>query len=961
MVTKSQPSLYSQFHRAASAEWAALAARAGILRPGRMAPAGKAASAEWAPLMETCLDALSNISIVVMVVVAAILAGWYLAGKPPIAEFCNSKKDTWVYDVCALLGLVEAPTCKRIGGLGIGVMSDFDGVNGKACTEILELGAGESCDVKCKAGYVFKKGAFQCPGEPATGTDVTRGLTCTPSLPPDLSHCAEDPERATANPESCFPNYVRTEAGIGRGCWEDEMICFNERHTYSPDTTANFDEISSCTASHSTPASAPSRLSPDASDDTCPDAESEVTEKCEQDSAANAATCDAASDFSTSHGTTVRTAAEAGCDAEGCVYTPYVPPCADGCTLALEYKRDIIGGLNGCGDLTSCPPLRRQDGRQWNIDDITYFKVFDVSDGGKQVEYQIRCGTGPGEACAVNDACAAVDLSVANPEAACATAGVCEYVAADGTTAQQCISPGYSTANIEDKRINFWSWQQLEWNKVLEARADTRSRLQTQNTNILTDIKCRVGDEGYHQCPVGTSTETHRRHITEADNIDAEVIGTCSAPAGSDAALIQACDEVVLTATSPSADCTDVAITGVSCVYTPPRIVMPAPEADMDDHLAALRAALPCCLKKVDGEGIAADGPFDGRPFCGVNRSLWNTIHGDGEFCPTSLLHVVSGDIVGGGCPVGAFESYFCTGLTESECESDTSIGDTSRGAPTCIPDPTWSGPAPDCDSAFPTSDGGGGTCHKADGSTADGCLYSGSACEWFDLEDCDTSTTDPYEGCNIATCTGPDDPYPDCLIPGSSEPAPEPSPEPSPATGAAPGVQQNMWWAVTSVDRSLWEGGHHPWSRTRCYGDAAPSFATALVEAAAVLGAANPFPDSVGECCAVGTPTINSAGLMVADSFTTSEFAELSLPEGSDREELGPSINTPYTKLDYCWTYGGAGDGGSRRSLSTHGASYCIRNPDDSDCPETRKDVCEGTATEVDGNRERGRCFWKE
>lgn len=959
MVTKSQPSPLSQFHRAV------------VVAPAR---AAARASAEWAPSMETCLDALSKISIVVMVVVAAILAGWYLAGKPPIAEFCNSKKGTWVYDVCALLGLVEAPTCKGIGGLGIGVMGDPDGAAGQACTETLELGAGESCDVKCKAGYVFKKGAFQCPGEAATGTDVTRGLTCTPSLPPDLSHCANDPERATANPESCFPNYVRTEAGIGRGCWEDEMICFNERHTYSPDTTANFNEISSslqCTASHSTPASAPSRLSPDASDDTCPAAVLEVTEKCEQDSAANAATCDAASDFSTSHGTTVRTAAEAGCDAEGCVYTPYVPPCADGCTLALEYKRDIIGGLNGCGDLTSCPPLRRQDGRQWNIDDITYFKVFDVSDGGKQVEYQIRCGTGPGEACAVNDACAAVDLSVANPEAACATAGVCEYVAADGTTAQQCISPGYSTANIEDKRINFWSWQQLEWNKVLEARADTRSRLQTQNTNILTDIKCRVGDEGYHQCPVGTSTETHRRHITEADNIDAEVIGTCSAPAGSDAALIQACDEVVLTATSPSSDCTGVA----GCVYNSPLIVMPEPETGID-NLATLRAALPCCLKKVDEEGTAADGPFDRRPFCDVNRSLWNTIHGDGEFCPTSPLPVESGDIVGR-CPVRAFGSLFCKeAATQSECERYRIIGDTSRGgvSPTCIPDPTWSGPAPDCDSAFPTSDGGGGTCHKADGSTADGCLYSESACEWFDLKDCDTSTTDPYEGCkpancttsttnpypgcNIATCTGPDDPYPDCLVPDFSEPVP---PDEDAATDAAPGVQQNMWWAVTSLEPSLWEGGHAPWSRTRCYGDEAPSFATALAAEAAARNADSPFPDSVGECCAVGTPTINSAGLMVADSFTAPEFAELQLLEGSDREELGPSINTPYTKLDYCWTHGGAGDGGARRSLAAHGASYCISNPDDSNCPETRKDVCEGTATGVDGNRQSGRCFWKE
>ena len=49
------------------------------------------------------------------------------------------------------------------------------------------------------------------------------------------------------------------------------------------------------------------------------------------------------------------------------------------------------------------------------------------------------------------------------------------------------------------------------------------------------------------------------------------VVATCAAPEGSDAALVQACGEVALTATSPSSDCTGVA----GCVHTPALTLVP--------------------------------------------------------------------------------------------------------------------------------------------------------------------------------------------------------------------------------------------------------------------------------------------------------------------------------------------------------------------------------------------------
>ena len=60
------------------------------------------------------------------------------------------------------------------------------------------------------------------------------------------------------------------------------------------------------------------------------DADSDlVTEACAQDPADGAATCAAAATFTA--GTTVQNAAAAGCDATGCVYTPYVSAALFGC------------------------------------------------------------------------------------------------------------------------------------------------------------------------------------------------------------------------------------------------------------------------------------------------------------------------------------------------------------------------------------------------------------------------------------------------------------------------------------------------------------------------------------------------------------------------------------------------------------------------------------------------------
>ena len=67
------------------------------------------------------------------------------------------------------------------------------------------------------------------------------------------------------------------------------------------------------------------------------------------------------------------------------------------------------------------------------------------------------------EACAVDDACAAADLSAADPEAACAAAGVCKYVAADETTDQQCIPKPVTEMTVATTCYNHASHPDSAW------------------------------------------------------------------------------------------------------------------------------------------------------------------------------------------------------------------------------------------------------------------------------------------------------------------------------------------------------------------------------------------------------------------------------------------------------------------------------------------------------------------
>ena len=244
---------------------------------------------------------------------------WSLPGQVATTESCTSTIETTSdttnceFDCVTSRYGTTSRACVATSGAAAGiscayVAADSDAGTEESCTSTLTAATDTTnCDLTAGTGGTGGSCA-------ATDAGTTAGATCT--YVPTFAGCQEQGEchapylelvkggtaatSTTATTESC-------DSVVGR--------------TYTSEGTRTVGDTDKCTLVPGTDGKGGS-----CTPVTCPAEVAEVTEKCEQDSADGAATCAAASGFSA--GTTVQTAAEAGCDADGCDYTAYVAPVA---------------------------------------------------------------------------------------------------------------------------------------------------------------------------------------------------------------------------------------------------------------------------------------------------------------------------------------------------------------------------------------------------------------------------------------------------------------------------------------------------------------------------------------------------------------------------------------------------------------------------------------------------------